>query len=183
MPYGTTAIYGLRKLLGTSLARDIDAGFDALAEDVEDALNIPTLSAYVSAAQDVVDNEDIVFDAVEWDIGSYYDNTTGEYLPDIAGFYRVSIFVAAGEAVAVDKKWGARLDKDGIPLGLGFIPSRSASTPHPVFTCSILIQLDGTEPLKIQADHDVGAAVDLAGGGLGGASLACRFQVELIARL
>jgi hypothetical protein len=39
MPYGTTAKWALRKLLGTSLVSDIDAGFAALADDIDPLLS------------------------------------------------------------------------------------------------------------------------------------------------
>src|SRR4051812_4777921 len=111
--YNTTPVYGLRWMPGTNLVRDIDTGFQALAEDVEDALSTHSFSAYLNSAQALASGGVLICDAEEWDTSSWYSTPTGRYTPQVAGRYRFSWAVRINATPASGKYLESYLRKNG----------------------------------------------------------------------
>lgn len=100
--YGTTATQALRKLLGGNLIADIDAGFAALADDVDAKLAElfaapPQARAFNSANISIPNNAvtALTFDSERHDTGALHSTSsnTGRLTAPSAGLYAIGACV------------------------------------------------------------------------------------------
>ena len=115
-----TDVGELLLLNGTDASSSND-GFSLLQEDATDnafdggpfvlsqapiSVANPAFKAFLSETQDGLTSSadtKVNFDAIEYDVGGYYDNTTNyRYTPLIAGYYHIVFSASCGQAVDID---------------------------------------------------------------------------------
>ena len=96
---------GYAVILEDATANAFDGGPFVLSESPISVAN-PAFKAYLSADKEgLTSNSDtkVEFDAIEYDVGGYYDNTTNyRYTPLIAGYYHIVFSASCGQAVDID---------------------------------------------------------------------------------
>ena len=108
-------------LLDGTDASSSNAGFSTLQEDATGnafdggpfvlsqapiSVANPAFKAFLSSDQTgITSNSDtkVQFDAIEYDVGGYYDNTTNyRYTPLVAGYYHIIFSCSCGAAIDID---------------------------------------------------------------------------------
>ena len=108
-------------LLDGTDASSSNAGFSTLQEDATDnafdagpfvlseapiSVANPAFKAFLSASQTGLTSSadtKVNFDAIEYDVGGYYDNTTNyRYTPLVAGYYHIVFSCSCGSSVDID---------------------------------------------------------------------------------
>ena len=96
---------GYAVILEDATANAFDGGPFVLSQAPISVAN-PAFKAFLSADQDgLTSNSDtkVQFDAIEYDVGGYYDNTTNyRYTPLVAGYYHIVFSCSCGAAVDID---------------------------------------------------------------------------------
>lgn len=73
-----------------------------------------SFSAYRNAAQTVTNGNAVLFDTEEWDVSNWFDPVAARYMPQVAGYYRLSWCVTLNGALAADTFAMAALYKNGV---------------------------------------------------------------------
>lgn len=182
--YATTPKYLLRKLLGSDLVADIDAGFDALATDVE--ANFTGYKSGTGAAR----GSQTAFDGLLWrdtDIGGIWLGNGSTFLPFTHLAYRLantSLTANAGDLIVAASGTTITLPTPsvnalvavvaGSPIttsvtvsganiyGVGL--NSASSLKLGVTGASVLLQSDGTNWLIIAGQQDGGWITGFASG-------------------
>jgi hypothetical protein len=103
---------------------DVQGNFDAISTAWPNQ-NVGVFSAYRNAALAIPTNTGVIFDTEEYDVSGWHDVTTGKFTPKVAGYYRLSWGLSAGQPgantiISILAKSGA-FKKRGTPcLGNAF---------------------------------------------------------------
>ena len=96
---------GYAVILEDATANAFDGGPFVLSEAPISVAN-PAFKAFLSETQDgLTSNSDtkVQFDAIEYDVGGYYDNTTNyRYTPLVAGYYHIVFSASCGGAIDIE---------------------------------------------------------------------------------
>lgn len=119
----------------------------------------PYFRAYRSSAVSYATGATVAFNT-ETDPNGWYDNTTGIFLPTVAGMYRVSWLVSLVTAMTVNKVAQAFLIASGAGTSSA-PPAFQVTTGYALGTgASALVAMNGTtDSLHVRLDHDNGGTV------------------------
>ena len=96
---------GYAVILEDATANAFDAGPFVLSEAPISVAN-PAFKAFLSASQTGLTSSadtKVNFDAIEYDVGGYYDNTTNyRYTPLVAGYYHIVFAASCGGAIDIE---------------------------------------------------------------------------------
>ena len=96
---------GYAVILEDATANAFDAGPFVLSEAPISVAN-PAFKAFLSASQTGLTSSadtKVNFDAIEYDVGGYYDNTTNyRYTPLVAGYYHIVFSASCGGAIDIE---------------------------------------------------------------------------------
>ena len=96
---------GYAVILEDATANAFDGGPFVLSQSPI-SVATPAFKAFLSETQDgLTSNSDtkVQFDAIEYDVGGYYDNTTNyRYTPLVAGYYHIVFSCSCGSSVDID---------------------------------------------------------------------------------
>ena len=96
---------GYAVILEDATANAFDGGPFVLSQAPISVAN-PAFKAFLSETQDgITNNSDtkVQFDAIEYDVGGYYDNTTNyRYTPLVAGYYHIVFSCSCGSSIDID---------------------------------------------------------------------------------
>ena len=96
---------GYAVILEDATANAFDAGPFVLSEAPISVAN-PAFKAFLSASQTGLTSSadtKVNFDAIEYDVGGYYDNTTNyRYTPLVAGYYLIVFSASCGGAIDIE---------------------------------------------------------------------------------
>ena len=102
---GSATDAGFAVILEDATANAFDGGPFVLSQAPISVAN-PAFKAFLSQTQDgLTSNSDtkVQFDAIEYDVGGYYDNTTNyRYTPLVAGYYHIVFSCSCGSSVDID---------------------------------------------------------------------------------
>ena len=96
---------GYAVILEDATANAFDGGPFVLSQSPI-SVATPAFKAFLSETQDgLTSNSDtkVQFDAIEYDVGGYYDNTTNyRYTPLVAGYYHIVFSASCGGAIDIE---------------------------------------------------------------------------------
>lgn len=134
-------------------------------------------NVYRNAALSLANNSLVVFDAATFDVSSWYNLSTGRYIPQIAGYYRLTAQISFSAALTASQFVNIQLRKNG--SGTAFGPNANAgTTASPGGMVTTVVQANGsTDFFEIWLAHNIGGSTALNTG-----AGACFFCGELIGR-
>ena len=105
---------------------------------------VPTFSAYLSANQTIATNVEtkVNCDAVEFNVGGFYNNTTFRFQPTTPGYYQFNI-TGRGNGTAITAIWFV-LRKNNVNIGRLVEAATGGSNSG-----SMLVYLNGTDYIEL----------------------------------
>lgn len=109
-------------------------------------------SAYRATALSVPASTVVIFDGTEFNPDGWYDPALGLYMPQLAGYYRLSWRLLAGEALTGTQFWSSVLVKNGTGHKGGSIGTISASFPSSIGTA--VVYASGSDAFSVRTSTD-----------------------------
>lgn len=128
-------------------------------------LLVGSFLAYRNAALSLVTGAAVVFDAEEYDASGWFNTTTGAFVPQVAGVYRLDWSINTGAVMTVDAAFGSYLQKNGANHRRGQLLFQRGAATGPNTLGTALVQANGTtDSFTVVVEHGNGGSLAMTAG-------------------